>query len=70
MARSASRSAAPTTTHLAFGARLDLPFYSLQNNFSNIAPAPTPLDGTASAPQLVIGKLYYAPLSLEVRVTF
>ena len=60
-------------THLAFGARLDLPFYSLQNNFSDIpTPAPTTLpDGTLSqAPQLVIGKLYYAPLSLEVRVTF
>ncbi len=60
-------------THLAFGARLDLPFYSLQNNFSNIPPSSPSLPGDvgAQAPtQLVIGKLYYAPLSLEVRVTF
>jgi hypothetical protein len=53
-------------THLAFGARLDLPFYSLDNSQSfPVAPTapgqPTPL---------VIGTLYYAPLSLEVRVTF
>ncbi len=62
-------------THLAIGARLDLPFYSLNNNFSTIETAPplTPVGGVSgvSTPTpLVIGKLYYAPLSLEVRVTF
>jgi hypothetical protein len=63
-------------THLAFAARLDLPFYSMQNDvqqFSNVAPQPV-LNGVGqpigTQPPLVIGTLYYAPLSLEVRVTF
>jgi hypothetical protein len=63
-------------THLAFAARLDLPFYSMQNNvdqFSNATPQPV-LNGVGqpigTQPPLVIGTLYYAPLSLEVRVTF
>lgn len=64
-------------THLAFGARLDLPFYSMQNNVSEIAnSAPPPVSGVSGPifptqnPPLVIGTLYYAPLSLEIRVTF
>jgi hypothetical protein len=58
-------------THLAFGARLDLPFYSMQNNVSEIASRSVQMGTLASQqPPLVIGTLYYAPLSLEVRVTF
>jgi hypothetical protein len=56
-------------THLAIGARLDLPFYSLNNNFDDIQAPTVGLDTTTSPP-LVIGKLYYAPMSLEIRVTF
>lgn len=55
-------------THLAFGARLDLPFYSMENDINSIAP-PSPTFAPSSPP-LVIGTLYYAPLSLEIRVTF
>jgi hypothetical protein len=43
--------------HLAFGARLDLPFFTIGNNnygSSSVAPA----------------KFYYAPLTLEGRITF
>jgi hypothetical protein len=64
-------------THLAFGARLDLPFYSMQNNVSEVpvASSGTTFNGAGQpigpqSPPLVIGTLYYAPLSLEVRVTF
>jgi hypothetical protein len=59
-------------THLAFGARLDLPFYSMQNDVGQFAsPAQQAPLGVAPPQQpLVIGTLYYAPLSLEVRVTF
>jgi hypothetical protein len=62
-------------THLAFGARLDLPFYSMQNNVTEIASSAPPLSppvapGIPQQTPLVIGTLYYAPLSLEVRVTF
>ena len=65
-------------THLAFGARLDLPFYSMQNNVSEIANVPAAARERSrradalptQSPPLVIGTLYYAPLSLEIRVTF
>jgi hypothetical protein len=62
-------------THLAFSARLDLPFYSMINDVNSVAqPAPTvPLGFTGptnTSPPLVIGTLYYAPVSLEIRVTF
>jgi hypothetical protein len=61
-------------THLAFGARLDLPFYSLHNNTSEFATSPEPVSGPSfGAPPpapLIIGTLYYAPLSFEIRVTF
>jgi hypothetical protein len=59
-------------THLAFGVRLDLPFYSMENDVGAVTvPNPNP-PGTFNSAQtpLVIGTLYYAPLSLEIRVTF
>ena len=56
-------------THLAFGARLDAPFYSLNNDLSRSPPTAVPVTGSAEPP-LQIGTLYYAPLSLEIRVTF
>jgi hypothetical protein len=62
-------------THLAFAARLDLPFYSMIDDINAVAPQPQfiptggPTTGSANPP-LVIGTLYYAPLSLEIRVTF
>jgi hypothetical protein len=54
--------------HLAFGARLDLPFYSLNNEqFYSYATGGTTNPPTpTSAPST----FYYAPLSLEVRLTF
>jgi hypothetical protein len=60
-------------THLAFGVRLDLPFYSMENNVSDVSPPQTNPPGVfnpSQTPPLVIGTLYYAPLSLEIRVTF
>jgi hypothetical protein len=58
-------------THLAFAARLDLPFYSLENDIGQFTQPPiAPNGGSTQNTQLVIGTLYYAPLSLEVRVTF
>ena len=56
-------------THLAFAARLDAPFYSLNNDLSGSPPTAVPVTGSAEPP-LQIGTLYYAPLSLEIRVTF
>ncbi|HEX3770679.1 MAG TPA: hypothetical protein VHV30_07445 [Polyangiaceae bacterium] len=44
-------------THLALGARVDVPFYSLSNDDSS---------PTAGLPP----SIYYAPLSIELRVTF
>jgi hypothetical protein len=51
--------------HLAFGARLDLPFYSLkdQNYYY-------PGISTQGAPPAPPSSIYYAPLSLEIRLTF
>ena len=61
-------------THLAFGLRVDLPFYSMVNDVNSIAPVaplgPNGFPSTQSSPPLVIGTLYYVPLSLEIRVTF
>jgi hypothetical protein len=54
-------------THLAFGVRLDLPFYSLNNNLADVSPSSNGSGITTPAqPQA----LYYAPLSLELRLTF
>jgi len=47
-------------THLAFGARLDLPCFNLTNSNSYLGagtPAPAPTN------------VYYAPLSFELRIT-
>jgi hypothetical protein len=55
--------------HLAFGARLDLPFFSVrsQNNYYYSGYSPTP--GTPQ-PAPAPSSIYYAPLSLEIRLTF
>jgi hypothetical protein len=57
-------------THLALGARLDLPFYALNMNqsynYSGCAyNACTPTSTAPASPTY-----YYAPLSLEARITF
>lgn len=52
-------------THLALGLRLDLPFYALNNNGeSNYSPATGTYTTTSQQ------TLYYAPLSIEMRLTF
>ena len=60
-------------THLAFGARLDLPFFSLNDNLSsttfNSSGNTTPAGSTTTTTPHV-SSLYYAPLSLELRLTF
>lgn len=56
-------------THLALGARLDLPFFSLTSESNSVAFS----GGTAAgnAPMVpATTTLYYAPLSLELRLTF
>jgi hypothetical protein len=55
-------------THLAVGARLDLPFFALNDQTSYYTPAGSYCNGgcNASAPS----NYYYAPLSLEMRLTF
>jgi outer membrane protein W len=50
-------------THLAFGARLDLPFFSLNNS------GYFPTDASGAAPPHLTS-LYYAPVSVELRLTF
>ncbi len=61
-------------THLALGVRLDLPFYSMENDVSSVSPVvplgPNGTPVTPSSPPLVIGTIYYAPVSVEIRVTF
>jgi hypothetical protein len=55
-------------THLAIGARLDAPFFSVTNDRSGQT-----ISGGAGtiAPQPVVPpSIYYAPLSLELRLTF
>jgi Outer membrane protein beta-barrel domain len=55
------------STHLAFGARLDLPFYAFRGSTSEVssycAAGCTSAGGTATS-------FYYAPVSLEMRLTF
>jgi hypothetical protein len=46
-------------THLAVGARLDIPFYSLKNDNGVAVSTPDPPPS-----------MYYAPLALEMRLTF
>ncbi len=56
------------STHLALGARLDLPFYALNTtaiNGGTYVPSTTP-----SGPVNAASTYYYAPLSLEMRLTF
>jgi hypothetical protein len=50
--------------HLALGARLDVPFFALNSNESEAFPV-----SGGSAPRLP-SPYYYAPLSLELRLTF
>jgi hypothetical protein len=53
-------------THLALGGRLDLPFFAL--NTSSTAPSnPATMPSTSTSSQKTF---YYAPLSLELRLTF
>ncbi|HEY8038895.1 MAG TPA: hypothetical protein VIF15_03845 [Polyangiaceae bacterium] len=52
-------------THLSLGARLDLPFFALNNHGVGIYNATTGTTTAAGA-----NNLYYAPLSLEMRLTF
>jgi len=57
------------STHLALGARLDLPFYSFQGSqyeVSAYCPSGSPCTGGGGAPT----SFYYAPVSLEMRMTF
>jgi hypothetical protein len=55
--------------HLALGARLDVPFFSLNNSYSTPG---TYVPGGTYTPPASTGPstFYYAPLSLEVRLTF
>jgi hypothetical protein len=52
--------------HLAFGARLDLPFFSVKDQGYSTGFSSTP-GYTAPPPP---SSIYYAPLSLEIRLTF
>jgi hypothetical protein len=52
--------------HLAFGLRFDLPFYSLNANTTYTTYAPGTTTGSASSQS----SFYYAPLSIEARLTF
>jgi hypothetical protein len=57
------------STHLSLGGRLDLPFYSFQSpQYAETAycpsAAPCPSGGAT------VSSLYYAPVSLEMRMTF
>ncbi|MDP9149776.1 MAG: hypothetical protein M3O36_07560, partial [Myxococcota bacterium] len=61
--------------HLALGARLDLPFYALNNNSGypgySYPPPPNNPAGYGSAPANPgPNSIYYAPLSIEMRLTF
>jgi hypothetical protein len=55
--------------HLAVGARLDLPAYSLKNSYyvgTLYGPSGAPINSGYNGPS----SYYYAPLSLEIRLTF
>jgi hypothetical protein len=56
--------------HLALGARMDVPFFTLRNSVSVVEAAPVgqPIVGTGSATGP--STLYYVPLSAELRLTF
>jgi hypothetical protein len=54
--------------HLAMGVRVDLPFFALNNQVQSASNGYTPQ--TASAAPTVQQTLYYAPVSLEARLTF
>jgi hypothetical protein len=51
--------------HLAIGARLDLPFFSIQNQNANSGASA--FNGPVATPS---SSTYWAPLSLEMRLTF
>ena len=58
-------------THLAFGARLDLPFFSIQNNNSSgDSTGYSGINGAVATNAPVTTSSYFAPLSLEMRLTF
>lgn len=55
-------------THLSVGARLDLPFFSINDNgFESCPLAPNTFSTTTCGGQ---SAYYYAPLSIELRLTF
>jgi hypothetical protein len=58
-------------THLSFGVRADLPFFSLSNN-DDLAGTCVEAQGTVSNPSNCAARstFYYWPLSIEVRLTF
>lgn len=60
------------SAHLAIGARLDLPFFSLNNSVSGaVSPAGTFSGATTNPPApSTTSRVYYAPVSLEMRFTF
>ncbi|HEX8790713.1 MAG TPA: hypothetical protein VF765_07160, partial [Polyangiaceae bacterium] len=58
------------STHLAVGARLDLPFYAFQNRtdyVSSYCAYGSTCPGAGSSSPV---SFYYAPVSLEMRMTF
>ncbi len=59
--------------HLALGLRLDLPFFALNNSEYVVETGASPAPGGAGTPQptaAVQHTYYYAPLSMELRLTF
>jgi hypothetical protein len=57
-------------THIALGVRLDLPFFSIDNTFYNYNSGLATPGGSATTTPPHVSSLYYAPLSLELRLTF
>jgi len=57
-------------THLALGVRLDLPFYALNMNPNYSSYNYDPVTGTTNTTAPTSPTYYYAPLSLEARITF
>ncbi len=57
-------------THLALGARLDLPFFSLDNDAYPSTSFNSATGVTTTSPVPGPTSIYYAPLSLELRLTF
>ncbi len=58
--------------HLALGARLDLPFYTLNSSSSDAYPAAASYPPSSAGAPITSGpsSIYYAPLSIEMRLTF